>query len=425
MSAKRLAVGVSGGRDSMCLLHAVVNCGEVSRANVTAVHVNHHLRDEADSDMLFVKRFCEDNGIAFSAHSVDVKKTAVGQSVELTARQLRYDIFYSLLNSGYDAVLTAHHALDNAESVLMHMFRGAGLDGLRGMSGVDRTGKILRPLLTVHPNELDEYAGANGIHYVQDSTNLLDDADRNFIRLNVIPLIEKRYSGVVRAVNALSSECGDACDELDSRLDMSLIKRDGGAVKVFSAALDSDLCYRYIRAAIKYFSLTDVTRVQVERVAGLKDKRVGAKIELSNGTTAAREYDGIVLYVERYKYEGSIVLHKGANILDGLKIDVTPISLDNVELKSTHGNIADFRKLDGAEIRFRRDGDIFTPFNGREKKLKEYLITEKVPSRLRDRIPLICRGDEVLVIVGYQISDKVRVTADTTDAVAIECSRDN
>ncbi len=423
MVGAKLAVGVSGGRDSMCLLHALMNCGVVPRENITAVHVNHGLRKEAAADQEFVQEFCAANGIDFSAYKVDVHKYVEqsGQTVEQAARNLRYNVFYSLLSSGYSAVLTAHHALDNAESVLMHIFRGAGLDGLSGMNAANaQDSKILRPLLSVYPDELDEYAENNGIKYVVDKTNLQDDADRNFLRLNVIPLIEQRYRGAVRAVNALSEECGAVCDILDGSLDLSLVKYDGGAAKVTTAALDSPISHRYIRQAIKYFSLTDVTRAQIERVAQLKDMRVGASVELANGIMSVREYDGVALYIPRYKYDGSVTLKKGANFLDGLRVDVEPVSVDKKELKTRRGEIADFGKLNGAELRFRRDGDIFVPFGGKEKKLKEYFITEKIPSRLRDRIPLVCRDGEVLVIVGHEISDRVKVTDVTADAVTVK-----
>ncbi len=407
----------------MCLLHALINCGAVSREKITAVHINHGLREEADADQKFVQEFCAENGIDFSAHKVDVKKCVdqSGRTVEQAARYLRYNVFYSLLTSGYAAVLTAHHALDNAESVLMHIFRGAGLDGLRGMNAANaQDGKILRPFLSVYPDELDEYAKSNGIKFVVDKTNFQDDADRNFLRLNVIPLIEKRYRGAVRAVNELSEECGAVCDVLDGALDRSLIRHDGGAIKVLSAALDSKLNHRYIREAVKYFSLTDVTRAQIERVAELRTMRVGASAELANGVIAAKEYDGVALYIPRYKYGGSAALNKGINFIDGLRVDVEQASADKNELKKRRGEIADFEKLSGAELRFRRDGDVFVPFGGKEKKLKEYFITEKIPSRLRDRIPLVCRGGEVLVIVGYEISDKVKVTDATTDTVAVK-----
>ena len=131
-SGKRLAIGVSGGRDSMCLLHAVLHCEGIDKDDVVVVHVNHSLRDTADRDENFVRNHCARAHVKCIIKRVDVKRLAQSDSltVEQAARNLRYGVFRDLIKSGMaDVVLTAHHALDNAESVLMHIFRGAGLDG--------------------------------------------------------------------------------------------------------------------------------------------------------------------------------------------------------------------------------------------------------------------------------------------------------
>lgn len=422
----KLAVGVSGGRDSMCLLHAVMSCGAVDRSAVTAVHVNHCLRDEADGDENFVREFCEQNGIAFRVFKVDVKKASAhdGLTIEQAARNLRYAAFYDLIKSGEaDFILTAHHALDNAESILMHIFRGAGLDGLRGMSGSPKPTKnaydglpLIRPFLNIYPSELDEYAKANGIKNVVDKTNFELDADRNYIRLKIIPAIEERYAGAVRAINNLATEADGACKMLDGALDESLIGIERGAVTVAIDALNSPLAARYIRRALLHFTTVDVTREQILRVIELAHMRTGATVELSHSIRAAREYGQIALYIERPLYHGETAVAHGANFIDGLAVD---ISLSNADPRSVRGGAVDLKKLDGATLRFRRDGDMFTPCGGKRKKLKQYFIDNKIPKRLRDRIPLVCRGSEVLVIVGVQISDEVKQTERTAKRAVV------
>lgn len=409
---EKLALGVSGGRDSMCLLHAVLHCGVIQKENIIVVHVNHCLRDEADSDEAFVRDYCKQNNVEFVAKRVDVNKNAAnnGLTIEQAARNLRYDVFYDLIKHGRaDVILTAHHALDNAESVLMHLFRGAGLDGVRGMGG----GQIVRPFINIYPDELDDYVRINNIKYVVDSTNFIDDADRNFIRLNVIPLIEQRYRGVVRAVNSFAAECANVCDFLDGVLDLSFITHDHGAVLIDVKALSGVLATRYVRSALSEFSLVDITREQIERVAELGAMRTGAVVELSGGILAAKEYGFVALYIPRNKFDGEVPLKIGANFIDGLVVDIARSALSPREAA---GRCVDLDKLDGAVLRFRRDGDVFTPFGGGRKKLKQYLIDNKIPSRKRDRIPLICRGNEVLVIVGMQIADSVKQTAQTTNS---------
>lgn len=413
---KKLAVGVSGGRDSMCLLHAVLHCGVVKKSNITVVHVNHCLRDTADNDEAFVRDYCKQNQVEFIAKRVDVNAYAAanGLTIEQAARDLRYGVFFDLIKSGRaDVILTAHHALDNAESVLMHLFRGAGIDGVRGMAEREN---IVRPMLNVYPDELDEYVQANGIKFVVDETNFIDDADRNFIRLNVIPLIEQRYRGATRAVNAFAKECDGVCAYMDGKLDLSCITYDGGAVLIAERALEGVLASRYVRRALEYFSLTDITREQIERVTELAHMRTGAVVQLSGGIEAAREYGCVSLYIPRMPYDGEAPVKLGANFIDGLAVDIERSTLAPHEAV---GRCVDLDRLTGAVLRFRRDGDTFTPFGGGKKKLKQYFIDNKVPSRKRDRIPLICRGNEVLVIVGMQIADSVKQTDGTVNKCTV------
>lgn len=427
---KKLAVGVSGGRDSMCLLNATVNCGVVLREDILVVHVNHCLRESADSDEAFVREFCARNSLEFKAFRVDVKRECAknGLSVEHAARNLRYAVFFDLIKSrAADVILTAHHALDNAESVLMHMFRGAGIDGLRAMSATrscmacsdDASGErlpLVRPFLDVYPEEIDEYVDRNGIRFVVDETNGEDDADRNFLRHNVIPVIEKRYRGAIRAINELSRECADVCEFMDGALDRRYIGVDCGTVTISDDALSTPLAHRYVREALKFFTLTDITRAQTDRVVALKDARTGAEVELSGGIVAAREYGRIALYLPRLPYDGEKPLVFGANFIDGLAFDVCESSADP---KSIRGCAVDGDALRGATVRFRRDGDVFTPCGGKTKKLKQYFIDKKIPKRMRDRLPLICNGKTVLVVVGVEVSEQAKRTGSTALCAAV------
>lgn len=454
MRGKKIAIGVSGGRDSMCLLHAALNCGAIERSDITAVHVNHCLREQADSDEIFVREFCAKNGVDFCAYRVDVNAESEkkGLTVEQAARNLRYAVFYGLLDSGVaDVILTAHHALDNAETVLMHLFRGAGLDGMCGMNNaqadvnaavplhlfrgagldglrgmnnaqadINAAVPIVRPFIDVYPSELDEYCVSNDLKFVVDGTNFEDDADRNFIRLNVIPMIEKRYAGAVRAINALSHECAGVCEYLDAALDSACITYSDGAVLVDDRALCGALAARYVRRALEYFTTVDVTREQTERVVALAHMRTGACVELSSGIVAAHEYGRVALYIPRLDCGAEFPVALGGNYIDGLAVDIVQ---SDESPRSVKGGAVDWDKLNGAVLRFRCDGDMFTPFGGKRKKLKQYFIDRKIPKRLRDRTPLICRGDEVLVIVGTEISEIVKQTSDTAVKAVVRLRR--
>ena len=182
-------VALSGGADSVCLL---MICKRLN-LNVEAVHCNFRLRgEESDRDEKFCEGLCEREGVPFHRVHFDTRTYAElhGVSIEMAARELRYDYFEQLRRSiQADAILVAHHRDDSVETVLMNLVRGTGIHGLQGIK--PKNGNILRPLLCVGRKDIEEWLHTLGQDYVTDSTNLEDDVVRNKIRLNVIPLLQE------------------------------------------------------------------------------------------------------------------------------------------------------------------------------------------------------------------------------------------
>lgn len=188
---RKLVVGVSGGADSICLLNVLASLN----VDLLAVHCNFHLRGaESDRDAEFVKSYCTQHSIPLETIHFDVEKYRAehGSSVEMACRTLRYDEFEKIrIRFGADRIAVAHNSDDLAETVLLNLMRGAGVAGLRGM--LPDNGKILRPLLRVSRAEIEDYLSENGLTYITDSTNLSSDYRRNFLRNEVIPLLETRW----------------------------------------------------------------------------------------------------------------------------------------------------------------------------------------------------------------------------------------
>lgn len=187
----RMLCAVSGGLDSMCLLDYAVRLPGFTAA---AAHFHHGLRGaEADRDEAFVRAWCAEHGIPFVCGRGDTRETArrEGLSIEEAARRLRYDFLeHAAAEGGYDAVLTAHHAEDNAETVLLNLIRGTGIDGLAGIPPV--RGRFYRPFLQISKAELTAYAAARGLGHVEDSTNADPDAAaRNALRSAVLPVLRQ------------------------------------------------------------------------------------------------------------------------------------------------------------------------------------------------------------------------------------------
>lgn len=193
-----VTAGISGGADSVAMLIALKECG----IRVIAVHCNFHLRgEESERDRRFVESLCAKLEIPLKILDFDVKAYMESHkvSVEMACRELRYAEFRRILReSGADRIAVAHNADDNAETLLLNLMRGAGVAGLRGMR--TDTGEIIRPLLDSTRQDILEYLESSGQKYVTDSTNLQSDYRRNFLRNEVIPLLESRWPEAKKAI---------------------------------------------------------------------------------------------------------------------------------------------------------------------------------------------------------------------------------
>lgn len=449
-----LAAAVSGGADSMCLLSLCLNSSDIKKENLLVISVDHKIRGENSArDLEFVRSFCASRGVRFFPYAADIPARAkeTGASVETAAREARYGIFEELICNGIgegedfvrpDKVLTAHHASDNVESILMHLFRGSGLNGICGMDYC-LDGCYLRPLLDVSKEEIDAYVQEKKIPYITDETNADSRYTRNFIRNEVIPLIKQKYPGAEKAVINLSKEAAGIVAYIENEVDPAaiIIEPEANpavivpqAVKIRISALgDFVLASRYIIIALKKFKLyNEITREHIHSIIALKDAGNGSGFDLPYNYRAVREYDFITLYqvpghiigADSVKFEKKFAI--GATDIFGDIVEVSKISnasaLKTIRWKGCKGDpekcwrksenslLFDLRKIPiDAVLRFRRTGDIFKPYGGGTKKLKEYLIDTKIPLRCRDALICLASGNEILAIIGVEISDKIKV----------------
>lgn len=197
--AKKIIAGVSGGADSVSMLLALIKCG----VTVRAVHCNFHLRgEESERDRRFVEQLCERFAVPLDIVDFDVERYMRNKriSVEMACRELRYAEFRRIMaETGCDRIAVAHNSDDNAETLILNLMRGAGVSGLRGM--LPDTGEIIRPLLGVDRTAILSYLASQGEDYVTDSTNLSSDYARNFVRNEVLPLLETRWPATRRSLS--------------------------------------------------------------------------------------------------------------------------------------------------------------------------------------------------------------------------------
>ena len=404
-----IAVAVSGGMDSMCLLHILLSCREKYNLTIKAINIDHSIRGkDSENDSLFVKDYCEKNGVELKFFKVDAVNFSKENkyTLEQGARILRYKIFNDLLTENYaDKIATAHHLNDNFESVLLNIFRGSGLKGLAGINPCDNN--FIRPLLNVSKQQIKEYIEKNNIPFVEDSTNSENDYSRNYIRNVISPLIEEKFPSSPLAIKRLSDIAREENEFLEN-----LAKSYVNTIKNgYYISIDTPpaLFKRAIIIALNLCGLEkDYEKTHIEDIYKLLSLENGSKITLPKNIIAVKEYDKISFYqrknsekikelpfaVKSYKFKDFTLDFKKDETLNSLRFDKDKIP-------------------DNTVIRNRKNGDIFTKFGGGTKKLKDYLIDKKIPLVYRDELIVLASGNEILMIVGVEISDKIKVDKNT------------
>ena len=384
---------VSGGADSMCLLHYLA-CRD--GLTVHAAHFNHRLRGaESDRDEAFVRDWCAARGIPFHAGSGDVAAEAkrLGQGLEETARALRYGFLSQLaLRLGADRVATAHNAGDNVETVLMHLLRGSGLSGLTGIAPVRR--QYVRPLLTTSRAEIEAYLAENRVPHVEDSTNRDEAFTRNRIRHRLIPLLEELAPGfsarMTEAIPRLRADDG-FLDSLaqplsqqarrqgdDLLLPAAVLSRSPGPVAARAARL------LLARAAPEGY---DCSAAHIEALLSLaRSENPSGTRHLPHGLTARREY-------------GTLILTRAAP--PAPLAPFSPAEGTNPVPGAPWALVVEGAPWPGLTVRPRQTGDELTLPGGHRRSLKKLFIDRKIPRLERETIPVAADEAGVVAVAGF------------------------
>lgn len=408
---RRLALAVSGGRDSCALLHWFA-AHKDRYDRLVAVHVNHGLRGaQSDGDEAFVRALCGDYGIDLECRRVDVRALARdnGYTIEQAGREARRAIFARMVREGAcERVATAHHRDDLTESVLMHLFRGCGLRGLQGMLPDD--GVLLRPMLGVTRAQIDRYCAQNGLQWREDETNADCGYARNRLRNELIPAIETAYPDASERIARLSGAMRALMPFVDDAAPRAVVNERGERVFALDelrrrgAVLQGEAI---LRAARESGVTTDLEYKHVAAVLRLAEAKVGARVDLPHGLRAYRDRAAITL-----SKLPPIAVEERAFALG--RYDFGEYVLQIGEAPIADGDLrCDLDALNGCTIRARRTGDRIAKFGGGETSLGDYMTELKIPARYRDRIAAIARGSRVLALPPYEISRECAVGAKT------------
>ena len=414
-SGEVIGVGFSGGSDSMALLHYLAKKQEDFDIEIVAIHVDHGIRENSYKDADFAKEKAKELGVRFYKFRVDAPKIAKEKNVSLetAARDARYEIFKTLLKKGVvDKIALAHHMQDQAETILMHIFRGSGIAGAKGMEPI-RDNIYVRPMLTTSKEEIYDYLNVNQLDYCEDETNFDIAYNRNFIRNVIMKEILTRWPNAIKAIASFGQAVSEDDEYINKNLFADAVIIEGEEVKIPTSYFffDKAIISRIIFKAFKSIGVTkDIERKHVDMIIDLaKNLENGKKVSLPFDIVAIKEYDYISI-INKHKEE--VVLNEpfkcGEFDVEGLgKVVVKRVK----EFVPQEGVLyIDYRKVSKtASWRFRQDGDVFEKFGGGTKKLKSYLIDKKIPLRTRNILPVLADGNEVYAIAGVEISEKVKV----------------
>ncbi|WP_091236892.1 tRNA lysidine(34) synthetase TilS [Anaerobium acetethylicum] len=443
----RVVTGVSGGADSVCLLFMLLEISRKIPIEIFVVHVEHGMRgDESLEDAKFVETLCSENGIGYRLFSVNINETSKKEKISLeeAGRIARYDAFSQIVSEwGGSRIAVAHNRNDNAETVLLNLFRGTGVKGLCGIP--PKRGNIIRPLLCLTRAEIEAYLSERKISYRSDYTNFEDDYTRNKIRLNILPYVEETInSRALDHISEASKYLRQAEEFIEKNAlaayDRCVVEEPSGNVIMLEAFEQQEtIIQEYImRMSIEKVlnRLKNISGRNIEDVLGLKGRQVGRYVTLPDGLIARRGYNEIFIEKKpeglpqarhgRQKAAGERVPEVQIEVLVpgtcrceslGMDIEFSLITrAENQQIpEKTYTKWFDYDKIKfNLQLRTRKSGDYIQVNSvGARKKLKAYLIDEKIPAEERDRILLLADGSHILWVFGHRISEAYKVTEET------------
>lgn len=391
---------LSGGADSVALTFAFYLLKEKLGITLEAAHFNHHLRGaESDRDEAFVRSFCDRYDILLHVGSAEVKPGKKG--LEAAAREARYCFLRGLSGK----IATAHTADDNAETLLLHLIRGTGLKGLGGITPLH--GKVIRPMLTVTRQDVEEFLSEWCLSHIEDSSNETDAFLRNRIRHHVMPLLRQENPKIGENLSrtALRLRRDEEC--LARQSDFAVLPGVEELKNMPSAIRSRVLADFLVRSGVKEPEDSHIAQTE----ALLHSEKPSARASFPGGVTISRNYDKLEAVTEHLPLEEQVLTCPGEIQLPGLRVICCPaeeiLNEPDVFTVCSTGTI---------RIRSRRSGDSIR-LPGGTRSLKKLFIDRKIPAARRDQLPVLC--DEGGILGVYSIGADLQRRAETLPAVTI------
>ena len=422
-------VGVSGGADSVALLCALMELAEALDLRISVAHLNHGIRPEAEDDALFVKALCRELGAFYQQEEVDVPAAAKasGASLEMAAREARYAFFARVAaERGADVVATAHTRDDQAETVLLKLCRGAGTAGLRGIARQTRIEnvRVIRPLLDFSREDVERFLNDRGQRWREDATNDDTQFRRNFVRHEVLPLLERGLNPRVKEALARTAELIGDEETLLATLTKQALERahdETDALQVAAlSTMEPALRRRVLQAWLIRVGIpkANVTFDVIERLDAATQFTDGSQtIDLASGQSVRREYDllrVVDVAADITAIPETELTVPGETLIPSAGLRITASLTEGFE-RTPAGPLGQFPckawiRWDAdvppvLHVRAWRPGDRIHPVGLEGScKLQDLFVDAKVPRCDRTRIPVVTSGDEVVWLPGHRIA---------------------
>jgi tRNA(Ile)-lysidine synthase len=450
---EKLLVAVSGGPDSVCLLHILAALRRELDIELHVAHLNHQLRGAASAaDAEYVAGLARRLKIPATAESRDVRsyRTQRRLSLEEAAREVRYSFLADVAQKvGASRAAIGHTADDHIETMLMHLIRGSGMKGLRGLLPVNRWRSsrqsltIIRPLLELNRQETAAYCRRRHLKPRLDASNLSPEPFRNSIRHHLLPELRKYNPQIADALLRLSRTAADDLDFIETaarrlRHDVVRAAKNSAVIdKKNFLALPPALQRQLLRSSIESLlgSLKDIEASHVEAILEALEKPAGRVIGLPFGINFTVEYDRYVLAPDSLSLcpfpplESETALKvPGRTDCSGWHITAALLTPSAAKVTGETNDLAacfDFDRTGKLlTVRRRLPGDRFQPLGmAQPKKLNAFMIDARIPQAWRRRVPIVCAGGQVLWVVGWRIDERYKVGADTRKVLRLEFRR--
>ena len=417
LTGKKLLLAISGGIDSMVLLHLF----QQSKFSIAIAHCNFQLRGiESFEDQKFVQTYAEENKIPFYSTIFDTSSFAEDYriSIQMAARELRYNWFYELLeNENYDYILTAHHADDNLETFIINLSRGTGLDGLSGIPAIND--RVVRPLLCFSRQEIETYAKQNGVLWREDSSNASTKYMRNKIRHDLIPVLKDINPDFLRSfqtTQAYLQEAQQMVADASILIYQQVAKEEQDQIHFNLKKLQQLPNYHsYLFQWLKNYGFSDWSAINdlIESQSG--------KVVVSSSFRLLKDRTSLILSSQNEKTNDCFYIEKDQNEVK-IPLNMTLCKVSDISASSNSSIFVDEDKLSfPLQIRKWQEGDFFQPFgmNGQTKKVSKLFKDEKLSLFEKESTWLLCSNQEIVWVIGIRADDRFKIEESTKNIINI------